>query len=229
MSELIRLIVNPMVLALIGQGLRETLYMMVVSLVVAGCVGLPLGVILVVTEPGHLRPQRGVNQALAIVINIGRSIPFIILMVAIIPFTRMLVGTSIGTAAAIVPLTIAAIPFVARIVQSALKEVDPGVIEAALAMGASPRQIVTKVLLREALPSLILGGTITAINLISYSAMAGAVGGGGLGDLAIRYGYQRFQVHIMLLTVLILVGLVQGLQFAGEKIAARLDHRGKVT
>jgi D-methionine transport system permease protein len=160
-------------------------------------------------------------------VNVGRSVPFIILMVAIIPFTRLLVGTSIGTAAAIVPLAVAAMPFVARVAQSALKEVDPGVIEAALAMGASPWQVVTKVLLREALPALSLGGTIAVVSLIGYSAMAGAVGGGGLGDLAIRYGYQRFQAPIMLLTVVILVGMVQGLQYLGEKVAASLDHRSK--
>lgn len=216
---------SPMTLALLGQALYETVYMVGVTLVLAAALGVPLGVILVVTEPGHLWPQRILNQVLAVLINICRSVPFIILMVAIIPFTRFLVGTSIGTGAAIVPLTLAAVPFVARIVQSALKEVDHGIIEAALSMGASSWQIVTRVLLREALPALSRGGAISAVSLVGYSAMAGAVGGGGLGDLAIRYGYQRFQMEIMLMTVVILIGIVQILQFTGEKIASRLDHR----
>ena len=157
--------------------------------------------------------------------NIGRSIPFIILMVAIIPFTRFVVGTSIGTIAAIVPLTVAAIPFVARLVDGALKEVDAGVIEAAESMGASPPEIIYKVMIPEALPALVLAITLTAVNLVGYSAMAGSIGGGGLGDLAIRYGYQRFRGDIMLATVVILVVMVQGIQMLGDAIARKLDHR----
>ncbi|NLA58122.1 MAG: ABC transporter permease, partial [Firmicutes bacterium] len=181
-----------MVWRLIWQATGETLYMVGVSVVLAEVIGLPLGIILVTTERGHILENPLINRVLATIINIGRSIPFIILMVAIIPFTRMLVGTSIGTTAAMVPLTVAAIPFVARLVETALKEVDGGVVEAALALGASPFQIIWKVMIPEALPALVSGVTITAVNLIGYSAMAGAVGGGGLGDLAVRYGYQRF-------------------------------------
>lgn len=195
------------------------------SLVLAELGGIPLGIALVITGPNHLWPCSWLNQILGIIVNVGRSIPFIILLVAIIPLTRLIVGTSIGTAAAMVPLTAAAIPFVARLVESSLLEVDSGVIEAAQAMGASPRQIIWKVLLPEALPSLVLGATITAVNLIGYSAMAGAVGGGGLGDLAIRYGYQRFRGDIMLATVLVLVLLVQVMQALGNRLARRLDHR----
>ena len=158
-------------------------------------------------------------------INVGRSLPFIILLVAIIPFTRWLVGTSIGTAGAIVPLTVSAIPFMARVVESALLEVDWGVIEAAQAIGATTGQIITKVLIPEAVPGLILGMTMVAVNLIGYSAMAGAVGGGGLGDLSIRYGYQRFRGDIMLLTVVVLVAIVQGLQSFGSWLATRLNRR----
>ncbi|NLY52708.1 MAG: ABC transporter permease, partial [Firmicutes bacterium] len=197
-----------MVWRLIWQATGETLYMVGVAVVLAEAIGLPLGIILVTTERGHILENPFVNRVLATIINIGRSIPFIILMVAIIPFTRMLVGTSIGTTAAMVPLTVAAIPFVARLVETALKEVDGGVVEAALALGASPFQIIWKVLIPEALPSLVSGVTITAVNLIGYSAMAGAVGGGGLGDLAVRYGYQRFRTDIMLATVIILIVLV---------------------
>jgi D-methionine transport system permease protein len=162
---------------------------------------------------------------LGAVINLGRSVPFIILMVAIIPFTRRIVGTSIGTTAAIVPLTVAAIPFFARLVEGALKEVDPGVIEAAQSMGTTPLQIIFKVLLPEALPALALAVTVTAVNLVGYSAMAGAIGGGGLGDLAIRYGYQRFRGDIMVQTIAILVLLVQGMQMLGDRIAHKLYER----
>ncbi|MGI6611617.1 MAG: methionine ABC transporter permease [Limnochordia bacterium] len=211
--------------SLLAQGLQETLYMVGLSLVLAELGGIPLGIALVITGPNHLWPCSWLNQILGIIVNVGRSIPFIILLVAIIPLTRLIVGTSIGTAAAMVPLTAAAIPFVARLVESSLLEVDSGVIEAAQAMGASPRQIIWKVLLPEALPSLVLGATITAVNLIGYSAMAGAVGGGGLGDLAIRYGYQRFRGDIMLATVLVLVLLVQVMQALGNRLARRLDHR----
>ncbi|MGI6081635.1 MAG: methionine ABC transporter permease [Limnochordia bacterium] len=225
MADFLQGIFNPMTRSLILQGLQETLYMVGLSLVLSELIGIPLGIALVITGPNHLWPCRWLNQVLGTIVNIGRSIPFIILLVAIIPFTRFIVGTSIGTAAAMVPLTVAAIPFVARLVESSLLEVDGGVIEAAQAMGASKWQIIRKVLLPEALPSLMLGATITAINLIGYSAMAGAVGGGGLGDLAIRYGYQRFRADIMFATVLVLVVLVQVLQALGNRLARRLDHR----
>ena len=216
---------NPMIWRLLWQGTGETLYMVVVAVALAELVGLPLGIILVTTARGHVLESPVVNRVLAMIINVGRSVPFIILMVAIIPFTRRVVGTSIGTTAAMVPLTVAAIPFVARLVETALKEVDDGVVEAALAMGASPFQIICKVLIPEAMPSLVLGLTITAVNLIGYSAMAGAVGGGGLGDLAVRYGYQRFRGDIMLLTVAILIVLVQIMQTLGDWAANRLSRK----
>ncbi len=216
---------NPMIWRLLWQATGETFYMVGVAVVLAELVGLPLGIILVTTERGHVLGNAPLNRILAIIINIGRSVPFIILMVAIIPFTRKIVGTSIGTTAAIVPLTVAAIPFVARLVETALKEVDGGVVEAALAIGASPSQIIWKVLIPEALPSLVLGLTITAVNLIGYSAMAGAIGGGGLGDLAVRYGYQRFRTDVMLLTVIILIVLVQAMQTLGDWAANRLSRR----
>lgn len=211
--------------SLLWQSLLETLYMTGVATVLAHVAGIPLGVLLVVTERGHVLERKALHEVLAAAINIGRSIPFIILLVAIIPFTRWVAGTSIGTTAAMVPLTVAAIPFVARLVETALHEVDPGVVQAALAMGATPWQIVAKVLLPEALPSLVLGAAITAVSVVGYSAMAGAVGGGGLGDLAIRYGYQRFRTDVMLQTVLLLVLLVQGMQLAGDAAARRLRHR----
>jgi D-methionine transport system permease protein len=227
MTEFIQSLFTPMLTQLLLQGLLETLYMVGVSLVLAYVFGLPLGVILVVTEPDHLWPNKVINRILSAVVNIGRSLPFIILMVAIIPFTRAIVGTSIGTTAAIVPLTVAAVPFVARMVQSSLKEVDHGVIDAALAMGASSWQTIMRALLPEALPSLFLGAAVTAVNLVGYSAMAGAIGGGGLGDLAIRFGYQRFQTNVMVMTVLVLIILVQAMQLIGEWVARRLDHRSR--
>lgn len=213
-----------MLVQLLVQGLQETLLMVFISTAVALALGTPLGVLLIITSPEHLWPRRFLHQALSGIVNAGRSLPFIILMVAIIPFTRLIVGTSIGTAAAIVPLSVAAIPFVARLVESALAEVDRGVIEAAVSMGASPWQIIRRVLFPEALPALILGATIAAISLVGYSAMAGAIGGGGLGDLAIRYGYQRFQGDVMLATVLILLALVELLQLAGDWLAKRMRH-----
>lgn len=212
-------------LPLLLEGLGETVYMVGLSAILATLVGLPLGVLTLITAKEHILEQRWLHMSLGWLINIGRSVPFIILMVAIIPLTRRLVGTSIGTSAAIVPLTVAAIPFLARLIESALKEVDPGVIEAALAMGASRWQIIKKVLLPEALGSIILGVTITAISLVGYSAMAGAIGGGGLGDIAIRYGYQRFRGDIMLETVIILLILVQVLQWLGNRLARRFTHR----
>lgn len=212
-------------LVLLAESLWETCYMVGVSALLSALFGLPLGVILVATDKGHILENLYINRALGAIANAARSTPFIILMVAIIPLTRLIVGTSIGTEAAIVPLSIAAIPFVGRIVESSLREVDHGVVEAAQAMGASPWQIIFKVLIPEALPSIVLGLTITVISLIGYSAMAGAIGGGGLGDLAIRYGYQRFRADIMLITVIILIAQVQIVQSCGDYLARRLDKR----
>jgi len=211
-------------LQLITPAVGETLYMVAVSTVLAYLLGLPLGIILVVTSPGHILPNPWVERILGTIINILRSAPFIILLVALIPFTRSIIGTSIGTTAAIVPLVISAAPFVARVVESSLKEVPYGVIEAALSMGASPRQIIQKVLLPEAKASLILGVAITTISVIGYTAMAGTVGGGGLGDLAIQYGYNRFRTDIMIITVVILVVIVQFIQSLGTTLARKLTH-----
>ena len=210
---------------LILQATLDTLYMVAVSGVIATLLGLPLGVMLYVTRPRQILAMPVLNQVLGIITNIGRSIPFIILMVAIIPFTRMLVGTSIGINAASVPLTIAAIPFVARLIEGALNEISPGLIESAQSMGATPWQIITKVLIPEARGGIITGLTITLVTLVSYSAMAGAGGGGGLGDLGIRYGYNRFNPTIMLITVVILVVLVQGFQSLGDYLVRKSDRK----
>lgn len=196
-----------------------------VSLLIATLCGLPLGVLLVITGPNHIRPNQTIHAVLSVIVNTGRSLPFIILLVAIVPFTRLVVGTSIGTLGAIVPLTVSAIPFFARLVETTLLEVDSGVIEASQAIGATTWQIISKVLIPEAKSGIVLGITNSAVSLVSYSAMAGAVGGGGLGDLAIRYGYQRFQPEVMLATVIILVVLVQGVQSLGEWAARKLNHR----
>ena len=211
--------------ALLAQGTVDTLIMTVFSCLVAYAIGLPLGIWFSVTSPGGLRPNRGVNMVLGWIINIGRSIPFIILLVAIIPFTRLIVGTSLGVPGAIVPLTVAAAPFVARMVEQSLAEVDKGLIEAAHSFGASNSQIVVKIMLAESLPSLIRGAAITFVNLFGYSAMAGTVGAGGLGDIAIRYGYQRFQGDIMLAAVVLCVVLVQVFQTLGDRIARKVDKR----
>ncbi|WP_083026457.1 methionine ABC transporter permease [Vreelandella lionensis] len=210
---------------LILQATLDTLYMVAVSGVIATLLGLPLGVMLYVTRPRQILAMPVLNPVLGIITNIGRSIPFIILMVAIIPFTRMLVGTSIGINAASVPLTIAAIPFVARLIEGALNEISPGLIESAQSMGATPWQIITKVLIPEARGGIITGLTITLVTLVSYSAMAGAVGGGGLGDLGIRYGYNRFKPPSMLITVVILVVLVQGFQSLGDYLVRKSDRK----
>ncbi|MGP8290619.1 methionine ABC transporter permease [Vreelandella zhanjiangensis] len=210
---------------LILQATLDTLYMVAISGVISTLLGLPLGVLLYVTRPRQILAQPVLNQTLSIITNIGRSIPFIILMVAIIPFTRMLVGTSIGINAASVPLTIAAIPFVARLIEGALNEVSPGLVESAQSMGATPWQIIRKVLIPEARGGIITGLTITLVTLVSYSAMAGAVGGGGLGDLGIRYGYNRFNPTIMLITVVILVVLVQGFQSLGDYLVRKSDRK----
>lgn len=216
---------NPQLINLLINGLWETIYMVGVSLVIAAVCGLPIGVLLVITGPDHIRPHGMLHSVLTTLVNIGRSLPFIILLVAIVPFTRFIVGTSIGTLGAIVPLTVSAIPFFARLVETNLLEVDGGVIEAAQAIGASTWQIISKVLIPEAKSGIVLSITNCAVSLISYSAMAGAVGGGGLGDLAIRYGYQRFQPDVMLATVVVLIILVQGVQSLGDWIARKLNHR----
>ncbi|RAR64218.1 MULTISPECIES: methionine ABC transporter permease [Halomonadaceae] len=212
-------------LELILEATLDTLYMVGIAGLIAAAAGIPLGVLLYVTRPGQILANPVTQKVLAIVTNVGRSIPFIILMVAIIPFTRLIAGSSIGTNAAIVPLTIAAIPFVARLVEGALNEVPPGLVEAAQSMGATPYQIITKVLLPEAKGGIINGMTITVVTLISYSAMAGAVGGGGLGDLGIRYGYNRFDPVVMLITVAILVIMVQGFQSLGDHLVRKADHK----
>jgi D-methionine transport system permease protein len=216
---------SPAMLGLLLDALLETLAMVVASSALAGLLGVPLGIVLVATSPGHVLERPALNRVLGAIVNAARSTPFIILLVAIIPLTRLLVGTSLGTTAAIVPLTFAAIPFVARVAEAALREVDHGLIEAAQAMGASPLQIVVKVLVPEALPGLVAALTITVVNLIGYSAMAGAVGGGGLGDLGIRYGYQRFQPEVMAAVVAVLIVLVQAVQSLGDRLARRLDRR----
>ena len=213
------------IINLLLQGFLETVQMTVISTVVAVLIGVPLGVILVITSRGHIMQNEGLNKVLGAIVNATRSIPFIILMVAIIPFTRLVAGTSIGTTAACVPLTLAAIPFLARLVETAIKEVNGGVIEAAQSMGATPLQIIWKVLLPEALPTLIDNITVLIVNLISYSAMAGAIGGGGLGDIAIRYGYQRFLGDVMLATIVILIVLVQVIQSAGDYLSRKVNKK----
>ena len=213
------------IINLLIQGLGETLQMTAISTIVAMIVGIPLGVVLVITGKGHILSNKAVNSTLGAVVNPFRSIPIIILMVAIIPLTRLIAGTSIGTTAACVPLTIAAIPFLARLVETSIREINSGVIEAAQAMGASPFQIIRKVLLPEALPTIIDNVTVLIVNLISYSAMAGAIGGGGLGDIAIRYGYQRFQGDVMLATIIILIVLVQLIQSIGDFLSRKVNKR----
>ncbi|WP_047045591.1 methionine ABC transporter permease [Vibrio mexicanus] len=203
----------------------ETLYMVGVAGIVGFAIGIPLGVILHITKKGGLLENTGLNSVLGAIVNIGRSVPFLVLMVAIIPVTKLLVGTFIGTTAAIVPLTIGAIPFVARLIEGALLEVPSGLVEAAQSMGATPTQIITKVLLPEALPTIVNSVTITLVTLVSYSAMAGTVGGGGLGDVAIRYGFHRYDVTIMAVTVVMLIVLVQIIQSIGDAVVRRVDHR----
>lgn len=205
--------------------LMETIQMVVFSLVFSAILGLPLGILLVVTRKGHILENIPFFTILSGIINIFRSVPFIILLVAIIPITRLIVHTSIGTAAAIVPLVFYAGPYIARLVENSLLEVDPGVIEAAEAMGATPWQIITKFLVPEALGSLVLALTIATIGLVGATAMAGTVGGGGIGDLAITYGYQRFDTITMIITVVILIVIVQGLQSLGNIAAKKLRRR----
>ena len=205
------------------EGVNKTIIMVFFSTLFSVILGFIPAIALIVTAPKGLRPNKGVYKTLDTIINILRGFPFLILMVAIMPFTKLLVGKSIGTTAAIVPLTIAAAPFVARIIESALKEVDPGVVEAAKSFGASNTQIIFRVMLKEAVPSIISGLTLTIISIIGYSAMAGTVGAGGLGDLAVRYGYQRYQTDVMIVTVVILVIIVQVLQSLGNYLYKRLS------
>ena len=210
---------------LLFKALGETVYMVAVSMVIATIIGVPLGVLLHTTEKGGILAAPALNKVIGSVVNAVRSIPFIILMVAIIPFTRLIVGSAIGTTAAMVPLVIASIPFIGRQVETSLKEVPFGLIEAAQSMGASPMQIIWKVLLPESMPSIVAQLTTVVIVLVGESAMAGAIGGGGLGDLAIRYGYQRFRPEVMLATVVILIVLVQLVQLLGGALAKKLDKR----
>ncbi|EOW9306046.1 TPA: methionine ABC transporter permease [Vibrio cholerae] len=203
----------------------QTLYMVAIAGLVGFALGIPLGVILHTTKKDGLLENLPLNRVLGAVVNIGRSVPFLVLMVAIIPVTKLIVGTFIGTTAAIVPLTIGAIPFVARLIESALLEVPMGLVEAAQSMGATPLQIIRKVLLPEALPTILNSVTITLVTLVSYSAMAGTVGGGGLGDVAIRYGFHRYDIVIMAVTVVMLIVLVQIIQSIGDALVRRVDHR----
>jgi D-methionine ABC transporter, permease protein len=216
---------SPVITNLLFKSLAETLYMLSVSAIIAAIIGIPLGILLVVTEKNGILVCPVLNKPLAFAINMVRSIPFIILMVAIIPFTRMVAGTSIGTTAAIVPLTIAAIPYTARMVETSIREIPFGLIEAAESMGASPYQIIKKVLIPEALPSIIENMTVVIVSLIGSSAMAGTIGGGGLGDLAIRYGYQRFQADVMIATIIVLIIIVQVIQFIGSTWSRKTDKR----
>lgn len=213
------------IINLILQACWETLYMVILASILSAAGGIPLGLLLFSTRKNGIWPKPLLNKTLGFVVNILRSIPFIILLVAIIPFTRFIVGTSIGTNAAIVPLVVGAIPFIGRIVENALEEVPYGLIEAGLSMGATPWQIAWKFLFPESLPGIINGLTVTMIAIVSYSAMAGAVGGGGLGDVAISYGYQRFDIRVMLITVVILILLVQAIQSIGDYCSRRYNRR----
>jgi len=216
---------SPMMGQLFASAFGETLIMVGVSGLAGGLVGIPLGVFLRLTDVGGILANRLLNQLVGWLVNAVRSTPFIILLVAIIPFTRWITGSSIGTWAAVVPLTIAAAPFVARLVETALREVDGGLVEAAQSMGATTGQIVWKVLLPEALPGIVAGLTISFVSLTGYSAMAGAIGGGGLGDLGIRYGYQRFLPDVMLAVVVVLIFFVQAIQSLGDWAVRKLSHR----
>ena len=211
-------------LSVIGTATWQTLVMVLFSTIFSLILGIPLGILLCTSDPASgLRPHRLLNQILSIIINILRAIPFVILVILLFPFTRVIVHTAIGTKASIVPLTIAAAPFVARVIESSLKEVDPGVIQAGKAMGSTDKQLIFKILLPEALPSIVSGITLTIINLIGYSAMAGTVGGGGLGDVAIRYGYQRYRIEYMIGAVVIILLLVEIIQVIGTKINNKMQ------
>ena len=219
---------NSTVVNMILVGVLETLLMVVVATIFGYLFGLPLGICLYISDKDGIKPNKVLYRILDFIVNIGRSIPFLILLILIIPLTKLIVGKPYGTVATIVPLTVSAIPFIGRMVESSLKEVDKGVIEAAESMGASTLQIIFKVLLVEARPSLINGATICLGTILGYSAMAGTVGGGGLGDIAIRYGYYRYQTDIMIVTVVIIVALVQLFQYIGNTLAIKLDHRKNI-
>lgn len=210
---------------MLAQGALETLYMTAGALLFSYLLGLPLGVLTAVTAPEGLRPNRAVSGLLEWLVGLGRSVPFVILMIAVIPLTRLIAGTSIGPTAAIVPLVIGAAPFAGRMVESALKEADPAAVESAQAMGATNWQIICKVLLPEAAPALLRGCSITAVTLVGYSAMAGIVGGRGLGDIAIRYGYHRYEYGVMLVTILLLAAIVQAIQGLCALLVRRIDKR----
>ncbi|MFI6502644.1 methionine ABC transporter permease [Nonomuraea typhae] len=210
---------------LLWEGTGQTAAMVGLSTLFTVLLGLPLGVALVAFDRGGLRPLPALKSVLGVVVNVGRSLPFIVLMIAIIPLTQFVVGTSIGTMAVVVPLTVGAVPFFARLVETSLREVGGDVVQAAQAMGAGRLTIVRKVLLPEALPGIIAGITVTVVALIGYSAMAGTIGGGGLGDLAVRYGYQRFEVPVMIATVVVLIVIVQLIQSLGDLVARRLSHK----
>lgn len=210
------------ILILVGTSTLETLLMVFFSTVFAILIGFPLGVLLNITNKYGITPKTGFNLVLSRIIDVLRSFPFVILMIVLLPLTRLILGTAIGTAATIIPLSIAAAPFVARITETALNEVDPGVVQAARAMGSTNWQIICKVLIPESLPSVVSGITLTVINLVSYSAMAGTLGGGGLGDLAIRYGYQRFRTDVMIASVVVIILLVALIQFAGTRLTNRM-------
>jgi D-methionine transport system permease protein len=209
----------------IGRATRDTLLMLGGAMVLTVLFGVPLGVLLYLSGKGRLAANPVLNGVLSLIVNILRSVPFIILLIVMLPVTVLLVGTSLGVAGAIPPLVVGAAPFYARLVETALREVDKGVVEATQAMGGSTFQIVTRALLPEAMPGIIAGATVTAIALVSYTAMAGVVGAGGLGDLAIRFGYQRFQTDVMVVTVVLLLVLVQILQMIGDRLVARVSHR----
>jgi len=209
----------------IGRATVDTLLMLGGSLVLTFILGVPLGVLLYLSGRGRLAANRVLNAVLSLIVNVLRSVPFIILLIVMLPVTVLLVGTSLGVAGAIPPLVVGAAPFYARLVETALREVDKGVVEATQAMGGSTFQIVTRALLPEAMPGIIAGATVTAIALVSYTAMAGVVGAGGLGDLAVRFGYQRFQTDVMVVTVVLLLILVQILQMIGDRLVAKVSHR----
>ena len=216
---------NEQIIMMLLEGIKDTLYMTLTSTLIGYVIGLPMGILLTVTDKDGIHPNAAVYKVLDVIANLIRSVPFLILLIVLIPFTRFLIGRSYGPTATIVPLVIAAAPYIARMVESSLKEVDAGVIEAARSMGASNFTIVTKVMLVEARTSLIVGATISLGTILGYSEMAGTVGGGGLGDIAIRYGYTRWQTDIMIVTVILLVILFQIFQTIGMKLASNLDRR----
>ena len=221
------MIFDEKVMEMLLEGIRDTLFMVLVSTAAGYALGLPLGILLAVSGKDGIHPRPVLYRIFDIITNILRSVPFLILLILVIPLTRAIIGRSYGPEATIVPLTLAAAPFIGRMVESSLKEVDHGVIEAAQRMGATDGQIIVKVLLGEARISLLIGVTISMGTVLGYSAMAGVIGGGGLGDIAIRYGYYRYDTQIMIITVVILVALVQVLQFIGMRLAARVDKRKK--